>query len=214
MCFCRQCVWKGGEFWTQNTGGEAGSTGKEVTGLSSSGSLEGGQSFRKATAVKQTSVIHSIWSDKEQQPQWIIICNSWTWLYTAQNKGNGNTLQHSCRENPMDREASWATICGVSKSQTQLSDWALTQRNNLTIINPSDQNKQSTFRLKWVFFTLVYAVWPISLSKSICLSRLINFTTQILSTWMQFKNVTGIKKIACTQSSHRWLTKNGISNTR
>ena len=30
---------------------------------------------------------------------------------------NGNLLQYSCLENPMDREAWWATIHGVTKSQ-------------------------------------------------------------------------------------------------
>jgi len=37
-------------------------------------------------------------------------------------EGNGNPLQYSCLENPMDRGACWATVHGVSKSQTQLSD--------------------------------------------------------------------------------------------
>ena len=36
--------------------------------------------------------------------------------------GNGNPLQYSCLKNPMDREAWWATVCGVTKSQTGLSD--------------------------------------------------------------------------------------------
>jgi len=36
--------------------------------------------------------------------------------------GNSNPLQHSCLENPMDRGAWWATVHGLSKSQTQLSD--------------------------------------------------------------------------------------------
>ena len=36
-------------------------------------------------------------------------------------EGNGNTLQCSCLENPMDRGAWQATIHGVAKSQTQLS---------------------------------------------------------------------------------------------
>ena len=36
--------------------------------------------------------------------------------------GNGNTLQYSCLESPIDREAWWATVCGVTKSGTQLSD--------------------------------------------------------------------------------------------
>ena len=35
---------------------------------------------------------------------------------------NGNPLQYSCLENPMDREAWWATFHRVAKSQTRLSD--------------------------------------------------------------------------------------------
>jgi len=35
---------------------------------------------------------------------------------------NGNPLQYSCLENPMDRGAWWATVHGVTKSQTRLSD--------------------------------------------------------------------------------------------
>ena len=35
-------------------------------------------------------------------------------------KGNGNPLQDSCLENPMDRGAWWATVHGVSKSRTRL----------------------------------------------------------------------------------------------
>ena len=30
-------------------------------------------------------------------------------------EGNGNPLQYSCLGNPMDREASWATVHGVTK---------------------------------------------------------------------------------------------------
>ena len=33
-------------------------------------------------------------------------------------EGNGNPLQYSCPENPMDRGAWWATAHGVAKSQT------------------------------------------------------------------------------------------------
>ena len=35
---------------------------------------------------------------------------------------NGNPLQYSCLENPMDREARWAAVYGVSKSQTRLNN--------------------------------------------------------------------------------------------
>ena len=37
-------------------------------------------------------------------------------------EGNGTPLQCSCLENPMDRGAWWATVHGVTKSQTRLSD--------------------------------------------------------------------------------------------
>ena len=33
---------------------------------------------------------------------------------------NGNPLQYSCLENPMDRGACWATVHGVTNSWTQL----------------------------------------------------------------------------------------------
>ena len=36
-------------------------------------------------------------------------------------EGNGNPLQYSCLENPMDSKSWWATVVGVAKSQTQLS---------------------------------------------------------------------------------------------
>ena len=35
---------------------------------------------------------------------------------------NDNPLHYSCLGNPMDREARWATVHGVTKSRTQLSD--------------------------------------------------------------------------------------------
>ena len=38
-------------------------------------------------------------------------------------EGNGNPLQYSCLENPMDGGAWWATVYGVTKSQTRLSDF-------------------------------------------------------------------------------------------
>ena len=34
---------------------------------------------------------------------------------------NGIPLQHSCLEDPMDREAWWGTVHGVAKSRTQLN---------------------------------------------------------------------------------------------
>ena len=41
-------------------------------------------------------------------------------------EGNGDPLQCSCLENPMDGGAWWAAVHGVAKSQTQLSDFTFT----------------------------------------------------------------------------------------
>ena len=39
---------------------------------------------------------------------------------------NGNPLQYSCLENPMDGGAWWATVHGVTKSRTRLSHFIFT----------------------------------------------------------------------------------------
>ena len=44
-------------------------------------------------------------------------------LGRSPGEGNGNPLQHSCLENPMDGGAWWATVHGVAKSWTRLSDF-------------------------------------------------------------------------------------------
>ena len=41
-------------------------------------------------------------------------------------ESNGNPLQYSCLENPMDGRAWWAEIHGVAKSRTRLSDFPFT----------------------------------------------------------------------------------------
>ena len=41
-------------------------------------------------------------------------------------EGNGNPLQYSCLENPMDGGAWWATVHGVAKIQTRLKDFTFT----------------------------------------------------------------------------------------
>ena len=40
-------------------------------------------------------------------------------------EGNSNPLQYSCLENPMDRGAWWATVHGVAKSGTRLSNFTI-----------------------------------------------------------------------------------------
>ena len=41
-------------------------------------------------------------------------------------EGNGTPLQYSCLENPMDGVAWWASVHGIAKSRTRLSDFTFT----------------------------------------------------------------------------------------
>ena len=81
-----------------------------------------------AAAVKEwgDSVVDSIpmWlSDKESACQ----CRRhrrhgfYPWVEKVPWVGNVNPLWYSCLENPMDRGAWWATVCGVAKTKTWLS---------------------------------------------------------------------------------------------
>ena len=47
-------------------------------------------------------------------------------LYMHAGEGNGNPLQCSCLENPMDGETWWAAVHGVAESRTRLSDFTFT----------------------------------------------------------------------------------------
>ena len=49
-------------------------------------------------------------------------------LGRSPGEGNGNPLQYSCLENPMDGGACWATVHGVAKSQTRLRDFTFFQK--------------------------------------------------------------------------------------
>jgi len=53
-------------------------------------------------------------------------------------EGNGNPLQYSCLENPMDGGAWQATVHGVSKSQTRLRDFTSFISSDLKISTNTD----------------------------------------------------------------------------
>ena len=61
--------------------------------------------------------------------------NICTLLYIKHGEGNGNPLQDSCLENPMDREVWWATVHGVAKSRTRLSDLTHSLRRHIISIS-------------------------------------------------------------------------------
>ena len=66
-------------------------------------------------------------------------------------EGNGNPLQYSCLENPMDRGAWWATVHGVAESRIRLSDFTFTSLSfslHLTI-NPEKAMAPDSSTLAW-----------------------------------------------------------------
>ena len=50
----------------------------------------------------------------------------WAGIRHKYGEGNGTPLQFSCLGDPMDGGAWWTAVHGVSKSQTQLSDFTFT----------------------------------------------------------------------------------------
>ena len=56
-------------------------------------------------------------------------------LERSPGEGNGNPLQYSCLEYPMDRGAWRATVHGVGKSRTRLSDFTHTHNGNLALLS-------------------------------------------------------------------------------
>ena len=67
------------------------------------------------------------WRPPGPPPHALFIC--FIYFSVAQlspGEGNGNPLQYSCLENPMDWGAWWAAVHGVTQSRTWLSDFTFT----------------------------------------------------------------------------------------
>ena len=91
-------------------------------------------------------------------------------------EGNGNPLQCSCLENPRDRGASWAAVCGVSQSRIWLK--RLSSRKE-----GEEPNSVSFFRTLDCFSPLNSINGSIDTAfhwTIICQTRIVSFKTQIL----------------------------------
>ena len=66
--------------------------------------------------------------------------HDWETSLSCIGEGNGNPLQCSCLENPMDGGAWWAAIYGVSQSRTRLKRLSSSSRTYGTVLNKSDTN--------------------------------------------------------------------------
>ena len=72
-------------------------------------------------------------------------------------EGNSHPLQYACLENPMDGGTWWATVHGVPKSWTQLSDFTFLSCYYLPILSFStSKNLRYTFSCSKIYPPLVY----------------------------------------------------------
>ena len=85
-------------------------------------------------------------------------------LGRSPGEGNGNPLQYSCLENPIDRGAWRATVHWVAESRTRLSDFTFTFGNSYTVF---------TEYLSWYF--------PLILNRS---EALLQFLEKIIHIFM------------------------------
>ena len=61
-------------------------------------------------------------------------------LGSSPGEGNGNPLQYPCLENHMDGRAWWATVHGVAKSQTRLSEFTSLHFTSLQLSSQSNSH--------------------------------------------------------------------------
>ena len=79
-------------------------------------------------------------------------------------EGNGNPLQYSCLDNPMEGGAWWGTIHGVTKSRTQLSDFTFTPMFIATLFITARTWKQPRCPStgEWIKKLWTYIQWNIT----------------------------------------------------
>ena len=74
---------------------------------------------------------------------------------------NGNPLQYSCQENPMDKGAWQSTVNGVTKSQTKLSNWVHTHKVIVRIIQFNLYNKPNIVYYSWILHHKIIIIFTL-----------------------------------------------------
>ena len=69
-------------------------------------------------------------------------------LGRSPREGNGNPLQYSCLENPINGGTSWASVHGLANSWTQLSDFIYTFHCESTLISTGPDRGILIFRIQ------------------------------------------------------------------
>ena len=70
--------------------------------------------------------VYILWGEGLRGPTDSRMCVKQGSLSSFRGEGNDTPLQYSCLENPMDGGASWASVHGVAKNRTRLSDITFT----------------------------------------------------------------------------------------
>ena len=88
-----------------------------------------GHLMQRADSLEKTLMLGKIESRRrrgQQRMRWLDGIINYShhdpWAGRSPEEVNGNPLQCSCLENPMDRGTWWATVHGVAKNQTLLSN--------------------------------------------------------------------------------------------
>ena len=80
-------------------------------------------------------------------------------LCWVQGEGNGTPLQYCCPENPMDGGAWWVAVHGVTKSQTQLSDFTFTFHFHALEKEMATHSSVLAWRIPWTEKPSGYSPW-------------------------------------------------------
>ena len=93
-------------------------------------------------------------------------CQVLLWLYFGE--GNGNPLQCSCLENPMDREAWQAAVRGIAQSRTRLKRLGGGGGGYILALNVTAQKFLKQFKAVFFSFTIfcssIFLFIPIGLA--------------------------------------------------
>ena len=81
--------------------------------------------------------------------------------YSIDGEGNGNPLQYSCLENPVDRGAWWAAVHGVTQSWTRLKRLSSSSSNILYVILFILLSASSNQNISFMFHLLTATHYPI-----------------------------------------------------
>ena len=93
-----------------------------------------------------------------QGSEWVCVCmcvhvglHTWGWKVArlTVGEGNGNPLQYSCLENPVDSGAWWAAVYGVEQSRTRLKRLSSSSSSSPPCPTPTPGVHPNSCPLSW-----------------------------------------------------------------